>query len=640
MKNNMLITLGFILSILVVAPLASAQLSRELPNPLANEVKELLKQAQEYESKRDFNQAAFLYNRAATIHWVNGFPEQAAEHFMSAVRMNKNLGNRNALITLYNNLGMLYTDEEDYPKAEEHFKLALEAAQSMNRKPDVASVLLNIANVQAEQGKLRDAANALEQANTIARELNDERLIRNSYSQLAEVYDKLGQPNKSAEYFSLFTAISRKMQQDEIRRKEGEARHMVDMAKTKVTEVEAQRQATEMELDQKLKTLKETEETLERVEGISREQQMQIDLLNKEKELQAAIIRNERLIRYVFIIFSVIAMAFAGLIYQNLTAKKKANLLLAKQNAEIAAQRDMIETKSKELGVAFERINKQNRDITASINYAQRIQEALLPNEESLRAIIPDSFILLRPRDVVSGDFYWFIGYQPPSKSKSEGRNGFVTLPELNSNQSGFLLSAVDCTGHGVPGAFMSMIGFNLLETISRNGAITPNTVLGKMHKSIRYLLKQDSTDNRDGMDMALCHITNRGRTIQFAGAKNPLLMVSNGEVQVVKADPLPIGGIQNETYREFTNHEFNLTAPTCFYIFSDGYTDQFGGENNQKFGTRRLKELLLEIHAYPMAKQKEIITQRMGSWMSGKEKQIDDIVMIGFRLGDRDLDL
>jgi serine phosphatase RsbU (regulator of sigma subunit) len=203
----------------------------------------------------------------------------------------------------------------------------------------------------------------------------------------------------------------------------------------------------------------------------------------------------------------------------------------------------------------------------------------------------------------------------------------------LNETERGFLISAVDCTGHGVPGAFMSMIGFNLLETITLNGVLQPNLILNELHQSIRYLLKQDNTDNRDGMDMAICAILDKGRKVQYAGAKNPLIMITDGELNYIKGDSFPIGGSQKEDNREFTLQTFLVDKPTSFYLFSDGYLDQFGGNPEKKFGTKSFKQLLLDINHLPMVEQKAILEERILSWMGPKPKQIDDIIVIGFKV-------
>ena len=624
----------FALSILLVNPaVINAQFSNELPKALAQEVEEHKAKANELENAGDFNQAAFHLNKAATIYWVNGFPSKAITLFEQTITLNEHIGNKNAIRMLNNNIAMIYTDEEDYSKALLFFNKSLSIARQMSRKPDIAASLLNIANVQTEMQKYTDAAKTLEEANAIARELNDAKLLRNCYSLQADVYEKMGNSEKSAEYFAMYTAISQKIQREELRKRDSEARKIVEDAQSKVTEIEQAKQLTEKELLDKQQALKETVENLAQIEQISKERQMQIDLLSKEKELKDAIIKNQKLVRNVFLFIIFVVLAFATLFFYNLRIKKKTNDKLRKQNTEIAKQKELIEQVNQDLEGAFNKIEKQNRDITSSINYAQRIQEAMLPPAENLSILKDSSFILFRPRDIVSGDFYWFTGYGTPDSLDDEKHKNFIKLHSLPKNEKGFLISAVDCTGHGIPGAFMSMIGFNLLETIVRNAIVKPHEILRHLHNTIRRLLKQHTTDNRDGMDMAICSIIDNGRKVLFAGAKNPVIYIANGELNYLRGDSLPVGGIQKEDERKFTLHTINVDSPTSFYIFSDGFTDQFGGLHGQKFGTKRFKQLLLEIHTLPMPEQKLVLEQRMDEWIKTYKKQIDDIIVIGFKI-------
>jgi serine phosphatase RsbU (regulator of sigma subunit) len=635
---------AFILFALSALTIASkpiyGQAKSQLPENLAKEIEEQIRQATIHESEADYSQAAFFLNRAATIYWVNGYPAKAVELFEKTIELNRKIGNINAIRMLHNNIGMIYTDEEDFPKAFEYFTKALDGSRQMKRKPDIAGALLNVANIQSEWGKYHDAAKTLEEANALARELNDERLLRNCYSLQASVYESLGNSEKSTEYFSLYTALTRKIQRDDMRKHDTEARQMVDEAKTKVTEIEKAKQITELELLDKQEALKQTVESLEQVEQISIERQMQIDLLNKEKELSEAIIKNQKLVRNVFLFIIFVVVTFAVLFLHSLNVKKRANQKLSQQNKEIAEQKNLIEQVNNDLEGAFNRIEKQNRDITSSINYALRIQQAMLPNPENLSNLVSDSFVMLKPRDIVSGDFYWFSGYGSPELLDEKLHKNFIKIHNLPKPDRGFLIAAVDCTGHGIPGALMSMIGFNLLDTITRNGIVKPNEILHLLHRSIRYLLKQKNTDNRDGMDMAICCIKDKGRKVLYAGAKNPLVFISNGELNLLKADPLPVGGMQKEDKREFTLHTINVDKPTSFYIFSDGFIDQFGGLHGQKFGTKQLKEVLLEVNKLPMEQQKEILEQRLSKWMKNHPKQIDDIILIGFKVGDGEIDI
>lgn len=535
---------------------------------------------------------------------------------------------------------MAYTDMGDYTNALANFEKCLSECRAAYKKPEIVSALINISNTHSQVGNYDKAIKSLEEATAIASELNSPKLLKNIYSLMAEDYEKMGNTQKSAEYFALYTTITRKVQKEEIQKKEEETKQIVSDAQNKVQEAESQKQLTQKALEEKKVKLDSTEKNLQKTEEISNTQKLQIDILNKEKEYQNIVIRNQRLIRNIFLAVILGVLAFAVLLVFSLYNKKKANILLAKQNNEIAEQRDMIEQQGLDLIKAMVHIEKQNKDITSSINYAKQIQEALLPTEETLKGILNDSFVLFKPRDIVSGDFYWFTGYSGKGSTNKTSHRHHIKLSNLPENESGFIITAVDCTGHGVPGAFMSMIGFNLLETISRSGVVKPNEILNEQHRSIRYLLKQSKSDNRDGMDMAICVIKDHGKKLEFAGAKNPLVYITNNEIHHIKGDPVPVGGIQKESKREFTLHTIDISSPTYFYIFSDGYTDQFGGEDGSKFSSSQFKQLLLEIHKLPMDEQREILNQRITEWMGENYKQLDDIIVIGFKLGDRNIEL
>lgn len=286
------------------------------------------------------------------------------------------------------------------------------------------------------------------------------------------------------------------------------------------------------------------------------------------------------------------------------------NLKLVKEQNIILEQK--VEERTEEVQAKEAKIRKLYEDLSDSIHYAQRIQKAILPTEEKFKRVLPNSFVFFKPRDVVSGDFYF--------------------LEEIENK---IIITAIDCTGHGVPGAFMSLIGNDILTEIIINQKITEaNKILERLHLGVRFLLKQKETDNRDGMDMALLVIDRENKTAEFAGAKNPLVYIQNNELKLIKGDKMPIGGEQREKERIFTKHEISLEKESYFYLFSDGIQDQFGGENNKKFTPKRLRNLLLENHQKPMQAQKEILKQSVETWQEeGGEKQIDDMLLIGVRV-------
>ncbi len=308
------------------------------------------------------------------------------------------------------------------------------------------------------------------------------------------------------------------------------------------------------------------------------------------------------------------------------------NKILEDQNEEITAQRDEIEAQRDEIeaqrNYALEQkelLAKQKEAIMDSINYAQRIQQAILPQESEVNEILPENFIVFKPRDIVSGDFYW------------------MTQVEKQT-----IIAAVDCTGHGVPGAFMSMLGAAFLNEIVNKEYIThPGVILRRMRKEVIRALQQKgvSGEQKDGMDIALCSIDFETMHLQFAGANNPLYVIRKKELDAiagaksmenshyilyeVRGDRMPIA--IHERMDKFTTHEINLKKGDILYVFSDGYADQFGGNEGKKFKYKTFKELILENCEKTMQEQKTIMEKTLEEWQ-GTYEQLDDILVLGFK--------
>ncbi len=258
-------------------------------------------------------------------------------------------------------------------------------------------------------------------------------------------------------------------------------------------------------------------------------------------------------------------------------------------------------------------IEEKNKDITDSINYAKKIQDAILPTVEHISESLPDSFIFFKPRDIVSGDFYWY-----------------ADLEEENM----LVLAAVDCTGHGIPGALMSMIGSSVMnDIINHRGVRDPGEILDQMDAGIGRAFQKSKlrgVESKDGMDVALCVVDIKNQTLRFAGAFRPLFRIHKGQLHEYKGNRFPIGGGTAYDKSAFTTHEIKIEKGDFFYIFSDGYPDQFGGRKGKKFMNRRFKELLLDINALEVHEQVEKLEEKLDKW-KGDLEQVDDVLIIGF---------
>jgi serine phosphatase RsbU (regulator of sigma subunit) len=257
-----------------------------------------------------------------------------------------------------------------------------------------------------------------------------------------------------------------------------------------------------------------------------------------------------------------------------------------------------------------ELVREKNKDITDSINYARKIQHAILPTEDLVHSELKDYFILYKPKDIISGDFYWFT-----------------------SLENYFLFACADCTGHGVPGALMSMIGSNTISLIvSDKEIISPGTILNELDVRVRKALKQDGeSESRDGMDLAFCSLEVHKNTLHYAGANRPIAVVRNGELTEYAPTKFPIGG-QYDVSKNFDNNTIQLQKGDCVYLFTDGITDQFGGPKGKKFMKKKFYELLLASNRHSMQEQSRIIFKAFEEWR-GDLEQVDDVCVIGIRI-------
>jgi serine phosphatase RsbU (regulator of sigma subunit) len=288
------------------------------------------------------------------------------------------------------------------------------------------------------------------------------------------------------------------------------------------------------------------------------------------------------------------------------------NLVLLQRALELSSI-ELNQAKNK-VTAALSQLNEKNEDLLSSIHYARLIQEAILPSEERFRSVLPESFVFHKPRDIVSGDFYWLQEY--------DGK---------------ILVAAVDCTGHGVPGAFMSIIGNNQLNAAVREeGLTTPSLILDSLNRGVSSTLRSQTEGSgagiKDGMDIALICIDLENKQIQYSGAYNPLYIIRDGKLLETKGDKFPIGLAQDDDLRLFTNHTFELMEGDCLYIFSDGYPDQFGGPMGKKFKYDNFRSLLFEIHQLSPRKQLKQVEHRFDEW-KGELVQLDDVLLIGIRL-------
>jgi serine phosphatase RsbU (regulator of sigma subunit) len=306
-----------------------------------------------------------------------------------------------------------------------------------------------------------------------------------------------------------------------------------------------------------------------------------------EQKAKDAITEAKQLALIIGLALSLVIIAGAITGYRN---KKKANLLLHKQKQEIETQKNYL---------------------TAGINYARRIQKAVFPTGKTLSDNFPEHFVLFKPLDVVSGDFYWY-----------------------KQNRNDVYIAAADCTGHGVPGALMSILGITYLnELVSETKSGNPGEILDKLRENVITSLHQSDGNGsvKDGMEVALCKFDLESRKLQFSGAFRPLFLIRDNTIQHITGDNMPIG-VYDDNDAPFTSNDIQLQKNDVVYIFTDGYVDQIGGPERKTFKTKRLKELLLEISGLTMCEQRNLLERNIKEWQ-GALDQIDDILVVGMKI-------
>jgi serine phosphatase RsbU (regulator of sigma subunit) len=641
-----------ILLILFIACLATSGKAQEIGQITADDNSKLNKFIEIAEMSINQGRpkiAASNYNKVAFIYWKNSYYREAIEYFLKSAIIYQKIEDLKNLRSIYTNIGVIYTDLQEIELSEEYFRKSVEIAREIGQKEEVASGLIDLAYILSALGKFDESNQKLDEAYQLAEEIDNKQLLLNCYGLYAENFNNLNDPYKAQDYRDKYEKVQQNSQTQSMRQafQEEQTQSMAEIQRQK-----AEKRAKELELQLNQVILETTQDSLSLADRLRKQRESQIDLLKKDSAIRAlqieqqeikqreaeaviqqqkALERSQKLIIYGTGIVLILSLLAAISLFIRFRDKKKANRLLKERNKEIAE-------KGEELSSALTKIQKQNKQITKSINYAKSIQRAMLPDPLELNKFIKDSFIFFKPRDIVSGDFYWFRKAQKKFDIQRIFNISRKEAFEPLQKDDYFLISAVDCTGHGVPGAFMSMIGYNLLDDITDKGVSRPDLILEQLHKGVQVSLKQHVTDNKDGMDMAMCQIDIANKKLRFSGAKNPLIYIQDNEINQLKADKIPIGGtfVKDPT---FTLQELDIDRTTYCYMFSDGFVDQFGGPKGRKYMAKKFRALLLEIHQRPMEEQREILSLTIEAWMGEQYAQIDDILVMGFVLSPEELE-
>lgn len=524
-----------------------------------------------YTAVGDIKRMALIYNNIGIVYQKEGKFKEAEKFYLQSKHIRDSINDEKELLSTLINLGSLYNDLKQYSRALVNFNQAVRMATKQNDKNALAVSTLNMAHAYEKTGNFPESIRLYRSSLAIATQIEAKEFMKENYLGLSSSYEKQNDYKTALHYFKYYF-------------------NMHDTLLNESNQKAIAEMQTKYDTDKK---------------------EQAINLLNKEKELQDIRIKRDTLVKFAMAFGILLVLIFSGFVLKQLRVIKKKNIELAHKNDEIQQQKEEIETQRDEIMNQRDLLSKQKQEITDSIFYARRIQRAVLPAQEVLSERLQENFILFKPRDIVSGDFYWFT----------------------NKGNKTIIVDA-DCTGHGVPGAFMSMLGVSFLnEIISGENINLASDILDELRIYVKRTLDQKGKKDeaKDGMDIAVCLIDWDTNKMQFAGAYNPLLRFRNGELLEIKADKMPIG-IHMKEDLPFTNHELDLEKGDTFYIFSDGYVSQFGGDSGRKFMSKAFKILLEEINHKPMDEQLAILDKALSDWQ-GEFDQVDDISVIGFRI-------
>jgi serine phosphatase RsbU (regulator of sigma subunit)/Tfp pilus assembly protein PilF len=581
-----------------------------------------------FEKAKDKRGVGQSLNSIGIIHWYNKNYEKAISYFNDGYEVNKEINDKEGMSTskvntaiiydemgkydealkiyeetltifkeleddwsvaaCYNNIGLNYTATKKYNLAFESYKKSLELNRKMNDQAGIASVLNNIGYNLVQTGNFSEAISYLQESFKIAEKEELRYEMKLSLLNLSLSYNGIGKYKDAFEYHRKYSAIKDSILNSESQKSidELEVKYSTEKKSLEIKNLKKQKQIADLEL-----------------ERANREKELG-ELREAEKETQ------NRINTIIFVSIILFVLTSAGLIYWRYRQKKADNILLHSKNDEISKQKNIIEEK--------------NKDITDSIQYAKTIQDSVLPDVRELNNYFSDSFVLFMPRDIVSGDFYWFT--------------------ELDDK---IIFTVGDCTGHGVPGSLMSMMGINLIHQIVREDKITdPAKILHRLDENIRkrFAKENASRQTNDGMDIAIGVFYKKKNIFAYASAMRPVYFVrpsavSTGstaavspvyELMELKNDVFPIGG--NYPDKIFKTRDVEIQKGDSIYFTTDGYADQFGGEKGKKFLTKKLKMLIQENATSNMIAQQDKLLKEFLTW-KGKQEQVDDVCILGVRI-------
>lgn len=576
------------------------------------------------------NNIGFVYRSQGNVYL-------ALEYYQRALTLQEELNDHEGMASLYNNIGIIYYDQLDFDNALKYYQKSLKNDYKVDYKKGIANTLNNIGLIYYKKGNVDEALNYYTKSLEMKQQFGDKIGIAISYNHIGELFESQNNLKEARDFYE--KALNILEQQGDKKWMGFVLKDLSDLllklGEVKLAEVYALKSykiSQELGFPANISNAAQTLSKINKLKGNYKEALelfelhtlMKDSLLNndiikstknqqlkyefekqqaikdaehkKDIEIAAQKQQKQKMIIYGVVVVLIVVILLLGVIFNRLKITKR--------------QKQVIEEQKLEVETAKIQLEEKNKEVMDSINYAKRIQDALLKAEEHESKHLPPHFILFKPKDIVSGDFYWAL-----------------------EKENHLYLAAADCTGHGVPGALLTMLGNSFLNEINAvDKLLTPAEILNKLRDKIISELNQTGKDGEstDGMDISLIRLNLNTNELHWAGANNPLYIINSGDLIELKPDKQPIG--YNYKMTDFTNHQINLNKNDYVAIFTDGFADQFGGPKGKKYKYNTLKNKLLEIYQLPLDEQKKLLSNEFEIWR-GNLQQVDDICVIGLRL-------
>lgn len=548
---------------------------------------------------KDLDRIAGVYSNIGILYKNMGDYDLAIDYYKKTIELYEQTGNTQEVGRMFNNMGVALKNQEKYEEALEYYKDALKIGREMKKESNIISANTNVANVLNKLNRYKEAQTYLLEAIELGEKNKFKRQLITAYSALGTTYSKLGEVEKCLPLYEKMLQSAEDMNSDKFRmdayhklyeyyyqvkdfKKSLSYYHKYIDLRDELNSLENKKAAIEKETEYNYRMKK----IADSIAFTEKNKVNELLVQQKEKELKSK--QNQQITLGVV---ALLILIFAFIMFNRFKVTKKQNNIIEKQ-------KDLVEVK--------------NQEISDSINYAKRIQEAILPSKSRLADSLDKGFVIFEPKDVVSGDFYWTETYENKT-----------------------YLAVADCTGHGVPGAMISVICSNALSKVLLEEKVTePGEILDLTRTIIIDKLKKSGESVNDGMDISLCTFNKDKSEIKWAGANNPLWIISNTmnklNLKEFKPDKQPIGIYHNT--KPFTTHSISISKSDTIYLFSDGFVDQFGGKKGKKYKVGKFREFLLSIQHHPIEEHKQLLEKELSAWM-GEYEQVDDICIVGVRI-------